>query len=89
MKSVSDLICVFDEFLLTEDLLLTGILSKLASIFEKYQAQHKMDEEEFAEFLDLPLETVNNIDDHCYDPKLSELCKIAVKLDKDLVIDLR
>lgn len=89
MASVSDLIGVFDEFLLTEDLLLAGILPKIAVTLERYQTEHDMNEEELAEFLGLPLETVNSIDDCCYDLKLSELCKIAVKLDKDLKIDLR
>lgn len=89
MASVSDLIGVFDEFLSTEDLLSVGILSKLSTMIEKYQIEHNMSEEEFAEYLDLPLEVVNSIDDRCHDFKLSELCKIAVKLNKDLVVDLR
>lgn len=88
MKSVSDLICLFDEFLLTEDILFAIISSNIATKLEKYRIEHDMSEKELTEYLDLPLEAVNSIDDRCHDFKLSELCKIAVKIDKMLEVKL-
>ena len=47
-----------------------------------------MSEDEMSEFLGLPLETINEINDDCHDFKLSELCRIAIKLDKMLEVKL-
>lgn len=43
---------------------------------------------EFITCLELPLEMVQGVSNGCHDFKLSELCKIAEKLDKNLEINL-
>ena len=47
MKSVSDLICLFDEFLSTEDILFANFSSRISVILTKYQIKHDMSEEKF------------------------------------------
>lgn len=47
-----------------------------------------MSEEESAAYLELPLEMVQDVSDGWHDFKLSELCKIAEKQDKNLGINL-
>lgn len=88
MKSVSDLICLFDEFLSTEDILFTNFSSRISVTLTKYQIKHDMSEEKFAAYLGLPLEVIQEINNDCHDFKLSELCRIAIKLDKMLEVKL-
>ena len=88
MAKVSDLIGIFEEYLTAEDILFANFSSKISAILTKCQIEHNMSEEEFAEYLDLPLEVVNSIGDCCHDFKFSELCKIAVKIDKMLEVKL-
>ena len=78
----------FNGFLTSEEIMLTDITSKIQCIIIKYQLDHDMREDEMSKFLDLPLETINEINNDCHDFKLSELCRIAIKLDKMLEVKL-
>lgn len=72
----------------TENILFANFSSKISAILMKYQIEHDMSEEEFITYLELPLEMVQGVSNGCHDFKLSELCKIAEKLDKNLEINL-
>lgn len=88
MTNVNELLDVFKNYLTTEDILFANFSSKISAILMKYQIDHDMSEDEFATYLGLPLEVIQDICDDCHDFKLSELCKIAEKLDKNLEINL-
>lgn len=76
------------NYLTTENILFANFSSKISAILMKYQIEHDMSEEEFITYLELPLEMVQGVSNGCHDFKLSELCKIAEKLDKNLEINL-
>lgn len=86
MKTNKYLEKYFNGFLTSEEIMLTDIASKIQCVIIKYQLDHDMSEDEMSEFLGLPLETINEINDDCHDFKLSELCRIAIKLDKMLEV---
>lgn len=88
MAGVNELLDVFENYLTAEDILFANFSSKISAVLTKYQIEHDMSEEDFATYLGLPLEVIRDISDGCHDFKLSELCKIAAKLNKNLEISL-
>lgn len=88
MSGINELLDIFENYLTAEDILFTIFSSKISAILTKYQIEQDMSEEEFATCLGLPLEVIQDICDGCHDFKLSEMCKIATKLDKNLEINL-
>ena len=80
MKTHKYLEKYFNGFLTSEEIMLTDITSKIQCIIIKYQLDHDMSEEEMSKFLEQAEEE--------YILKLSELCRIAIKLDKMLEVEL-
>lgn len=88
MAGMNELLDIFENYLTAEDILFANFSSRISVILTKYQIKHDMSEEKFAAYLGLPLEVIQEINDGCHDYKLSELCKIAAKLNKNLEISL-
>lgn len=88
MADLNELLDIFENYLTAEDILFANFSSRISVILTKYQIEHDMSEEKFASYLGLPLEAIQEINNGCHDYKLSELCKIAEKLDKNLEVTL-